>query len=212
MRNLLNSLARFLVSIKSVVSMSLASRTFKFVVKTVFSSATVFLLLLGSLQADQNDEQLPGLFADLKAASSASDAQRLESSIWLSWLATDDEKSAQLLQRIVQAMEVRDMDEALQASDELVAHAPEFAEGWNKRATIYYLIGDYNASVRDIQRTLQLEPRHFGAISGLGLIFLQKGDLKAALESFESVLEISPQSLNAQRSAAQVRAQISEEI
>lgn len=212
MCNWLNSPARFLVAIKSVVSLSLASQTIKFVVKTVFSSATVFLLLTGSLFADQNDEQLPGLFADLKAASSASDAQRLESSIWLSWLATDDERSAQLLQRIVQAMEVRDMDEALLASDELVEHAPEFAEGWNKRATIYYLIGDYNASVRDIQRTLQLEPRHFGAISGLGLIFLQKGDLNAALESFESVLEISPQSLNAQRSAARVRAQISEEI
>jgi len=168
--------------------------------------------LTTGLQADQNDEQLPGLFADLKAASSAGDAQRLESSIWLSWLATDDEKSAQLLQRIVEAMAVRDMDEALAASNELVEYDPEFAEGWNKRATVNYLIGDFNSSVKDIQRTLQLEPRHFGAISGLGLIFLQKGDFKAALEAFENVLDISPQSLNAQRSAAQVRAQISEEI
>jgi len=198
MHKLCKSLSVFFSCFESRSSLALAS--------------LMVILASTSLEADQNDENLPSLFADLKAATSASDAQRLESSIWLSWLATDDEKSAQLLQRIVTAMESRDMDEALQACDELVEHDPDFAEGWNKRATVYYLMGDFNSSVKDIQRTLQLEPRHFGAISGLGLIFLQKGDFKAALESFESVLEISPQSLNAQRSAARVRAQISEEI
>ena len=73
-------------------------------------------------------------------------------------------------------------------------------------------MGDLNSSVEDIHRTLQLEPKHFGAISGLGLIFLRKGNLSAALEAFEQVLRITPQSINARRSVEQVRSQIGEEI
>lgn len=186
--------------------------------KTVLAISVVSVLLSGlpgvvtTATADQRDPKLPGLFEQLQNASSASSAEKIESEIWMTWLATDDDKSDVLLRNIVNAMGSGDMDEALMASDALVEQNPEFAEAWNKRATVYYLMGDVNSSVEDIHRTLQLEPRHFGAISGLGLIFLKQGNLSAALEAFEAVLKISPQSINAQRSIEQVRKQIGEEI
>ena len=83
-------------------------------------------------------------------------------------------------------MRGRDLERALSLADELIEAAPEFAEAWNKRATIHYLLGDDDASVLDIRETLAREPRHFGAISGLGLIFLRQGDEAAALEARSS--------------------------
>jgi len=170
------------------------------------------LSVTSPISADQNASELPRLFSELKSATSAEGAARVEAEIWLRWLEIDDQKSSALLDQIVHAMETRDLDEALIASDELITHNPDFAEGWNKRATVHYLMGRYESSVNDIRQTLLREPRHFGAISGLGLIFLRKGDLPSALEAFERVLEISPQSVNAQRSAESVKGQIGEEI
>lgn len=186
-------------------------------IRQALSPLVVGLSLLASsvtnpISADQNASELPGLFSELKSATSAEGAARVEAEIWLLWLEIDDQKSSALLDQIVHAMETRNLDEALIASDELIAHNPDFAEGWNKRATIHYLMGRYESSVNDIRQTLLREPRHFGAISGLGLIFLRKGDLPSALEAFERVLEISPQSINAQRSAESVKGQIGEEI
>lgn len=181
------------------------------------SGFLVSLLALSSVVvtgaiADQRDAKLPVLFERLEMASAAAEAQQIESEIWLIWLAGEDTQSDQMMKRVVSAMGDNDLDEALIASSELIELNPEFAEAWNKRATIHYLMGNLNSSVEDIHRTLQLEPRHFGAISGLGLIFLRKGNLSAALEAFEQVLLITPQSINAQRSIEQVRSQIGEEI
>jgi len=176
-------------------------------------------LLLASLAAafapalaDQRSEALPALFDELLEAPDATMASRLEARIWQEWLDAPDPVSRTLMARLDAAMRSRDSALALEIADELVAVAPEFAEAWNKRATIHYLRGDDDASVSDIRETLALEPRHFGAISGLGLIFLRRGDPEAALGAFEQVLEISPASANARRSVERVRREIGREI
>lgn len=177
------------------------------------------MLLAGSaliasmiLYADQRDSQLPLLFEQLLEVESAAQAREVEARIWSLWLATDDTRADFLMQRILASMDSGDLEVALEVSTDLVEYAPDFAEGWNKRATIYYLMGNYNASVQDIQQTLILEPRHFGAISGLGLIFFRQGNLSAALEAFEQVVLITPQSPNAKRSVEQVQKQLGDEI
>lgn len=85
-----------------------------------------------------------------------------------------------------------DHETALDAFDDLVATAPNFAEAWNKRATVYYLMGRLDESVTDIQQTLELEPRHFGALSGLALIYDAVDQPEAAIRSLEAALEINP--------------------
>lgn len=89
---------------------------------------------------------------------------------------------------------------ALNLLNNLVKKQPDFAEAWNRRATVHYLLGDYEQSLADIEQTLILEPRHFGAISGIGLIMLQVGDNERAIHAFERVLQISPKNMGAAKS------------
>ncbi len=89
-------------------------------------------------------------------------------------------------------MNRRNFGEALARFNEVIEKDPEFAEGWNRRATLYFLMGDYEASIADIQSTLALEPRHFGALSGLGLVNIQLERFGAAIEAFEEALKVNP--------------------
>ena len=151
-------------------------------------------LLLASIpaRADQTDARLPDLFARLGGSHDLAEARTTEAEIWEIWGETADPESAQLYAQGSAAMASRAWSTAMQRFDALVAREPNFAEAWNKRATLYYLIGDYSRSVADIQKTLALEPRHFGALSGLGLIFMTIGKPQPALESFEAALAIHP--------------------
>ena len=167
----------------------------------------------GEALADQRSEALPALFDSLLHAEDAAAAARIEERIWREWLEAPDAASRMLLGKIDAAMRVRrGLDEALAIADELVETTPAFAEAWNRRATIHYLLGDDDSSVLDIGETLSLEPRHFGAISGLGLIFLRQGDPAAALDAFEQVLTISPASGNARRSVERLRRELDRDI
>lgn len=170
------------------------------------------LIASGVLLADQNAAELPGLFDQLQAASSPADVASIESEIWQHWLTAPDDNSALLLSQVNSAMAARELSIALLLSNQLVDSTPDFAEGWNKRATIHYLMGNNNASVADIRETVLLEPRHFGAISGLGLILLRDGKPEAALEAFEKVLAISPGSPSASASVERVRRELGREI
>jgi tetratricopeptide (TPR) repeat protein len=160
----------------------------------VFLAALAWVALLwpGPAIADQNDRRLDGLFERLHATPDAADAEAIEQQIWQIWLESDDATVTRLMQQGIAAMSLRQLDLALDRFDRMVEHAPAFAEGWNKRATVYYLMGDFEASVVDIERTLGLEPRHFGALSGLGLIYDAIDQPRAALRSFEAALRLNP--------------------
>ena len=103
------------------------------------------------------------------------------------------------------AMGSNDFKTALDRFNLVIKKRPDFAEGWNRRATLYYLMGEYQKSLADIDRTLKLEPRHIGALSGLGLVDTQLDKLEAAAKAYERVLAISPQNTGAQRSLDAVR-------
>ena len=157
---------------------------------------------------DQNDARLDDLFARLASAKSAREAAPVEVAIWSAWLDLDHPDAAPWLARGMQAMSARRLAEALAAFDRVVELAPDYAEGWNKRATVHYLLGNYPESLHDIEKTLNLEPRHFGALSGRGLVLLELDQLKGALESFQSALKIYPKAAGASHNAEALRREI----
>lgn len=160
------------------------------------ATALALALLLPAVpdpaRARQGDPRLEELFTRLKAAPSAADAAPVEQAIWAIWIEAGDAGKDALMVRGTEALSRRDYLAARESLDALVRQAPDFAEAWNKRATLHFATGDYRASVEDIQATLRLEPRHFGALSGLGLIYLAIDRPEAATRSFEAALAIHP--------------------
>jgi tetratricopeptide (TPR) repeat protein len=148
--------------------------------------------LAGSAAADQNDPRLDGLFARLQATQSPREAQAIESLIWDAWLTIDDDDVGVVLRQGTALMEQGQLQQALVAFNSVVRLAPQFAEGWNKRATVHFLLEDYDSSIADIERTLALEPRHFGALSGLGQIYWALDRKALALKAFEAALRVDP--------------------
>ena len=142
--------------------------------------------------SDQTDPRLGELFVELAGERDPERILTAETAIWRIWLDSGEPSLNEGMARGILAMNTNRLDDAVERFTELIVAAPNFAEAWNKRATAYYLMERYEDSVRDIERTLALEPRHFGAISGMGLIFLQLGDEVGALDAFEKVLEIHP--------------------
>lgn len=158
--------------------------------------AFALVVLLGvpeQVRADQTDPRLDGLFEKLRIAEVFSIAHATEQQIWIIWHEPPDiPEVSEIMEDGLQAMRESRLDDALMAFDVAVQKAPQFAEAWNKRATIYYLLGDYTRSIADVRQTLALEPRHFGALSGLGLINLKLDRKAEALEAFEAALAIHP--------------------
>ena len=162
---------------------------------------TAGLLLLfpaGAATADQNDSRLDELFLIIQQTDDPEVADSVETVIWQIWLQHDNKQTQERLAEGSAAMN-RDPRKALRIFDELIEEVPDFAEAWNKRATLYYLVGEHAASASDIEKTLELEPRHFGALSGLGLVYLAQDQLVKAKSAFEAVLLIHPHSSAARR-------------
>ena len=142
--------------------------------------------------ADQKDPRLDKLFAQLKAATTLEESQPVEAKIWEIWTESGDQNVDALMAIGNSALNDEDYGQAYRAFGRVVQLAPNFAEGWNKRATVLYLMGRYEDSIKDIDKTLALEPRHFGALSGLGLCNAQLDREKEALDAFEKALAINP--------------------
>lgn len=137
-------------------------------------------------------EQLDMLFQTLKTASGKEAAKAAEEGIWRLWLESGSDTIDLLMSWAMKAMEAKDYATALDFLDRVVIMKPDYAEGWNKRATVYFLMDDYSKSIADIGKTLALEPRHFGALSGLGMIMRELGEDKRAIEAYQKALAVDP--------------------
>jgi tetratricopeptide (TPR) repeat protein len=132
------------------------------------------------------------LFGALKAAPDEASAKHVEARIWALWMQTPSDTAALLMLRAKAAMDAQQIDVALKLLDAVVKLRPDYIEGWNRRATLYYLKNDYRHSLEDIEQVLVREPRHFGALAGLGMIMQDIGDEKRALDAFRKALAVNP--------------------
>jgi tetratricopeptide (TPR) repeat protein len=155
------------------------------------------LLALALILPAHADEQadrkaLDVLFTQLKAAPDADSAVPIVNRIWYRWLTPSDPVLASRMRTAVAAREAGDTAAALELLDKLVVDFPNYAEAWNQRATIKYLVYDFDASLKDIEKTLALEPRHFGALSGRAMIYLAQHKRPLALKAMIAALAINP--------------------
>jgi len=147
---------------------------------------------VSTVRADQNDKRLDTLFGRLQQTSNLGEIVVITRNIWGIWTEIDDQTAYQEMLQGIDAMAEHDFKTALVFFDDVISKYPAFAEGWNKRATVYYLMGRFDESLNDVEATLDLEPRHFGALSGKGLILMAKGDYVLAIKAFEHALETNP--------------------
>jgi tetratricopeptide (TPR) repeat protein len=137
-------------------------------------------------------KNLDFLFGALKAAPDDETAKAIEKRIWALWMVSRSDTANLLMSRVRKAVEAKDLDLAITLLDAIVKIRPDYLEAWNRRATIYYMKKDYGRALADIRQVLKREPRHFGALSGLGLILQDIGDDKQALEVYRRALAVYP--------------------
>lgn len=159
-------------------------------------AATLTLLLAlataGAAQADQSDPRLDGLFQDLLTAPDFEAGRAIEDEIWRIWLEHPDDRTREAVLIGLSFLQKGQAQLAELSFNEAIDRHPDFAEAWNKRATFYFLKGDLAASIADCAHVLKLEPRHFGALSGLGLMYAQLENWEAAVHWYEQALAIHP--------------------
>jgi tetratricopeptide (TPR) repeat protein len=150
------------------------------------------------LEAPSNLPHVPGgmsldrLFDALKVAPDNESAKYVENRIWAMWVATDSDTTTLLMTRVKAAVDAKDLDLGIKLLTAIIDIKPDYIEAWNRRATIYYMKKDFDDSLSDIHEVLKREPRHFGALSGLGMIMQELGDDKHALEAFRRALAVHP--------------------
>ncbi len=137
-------------------------------------------------------QNLDFLFGALKAAPDQESAKHVEERIAAVWLRTPSDTAALLMSRAKEALDNKNIDVALKLLDAVVTLRPDYTEAWNRRATLHYLRNDYTRALADIREVLAREPRHFGALAGLGMIMRDIGDDRDALAAFRQALAIHP--------------------
>lgn len=142
--------------------------------------------------ADQTDPRLDNLFLILQSSEELIEIRAAENLIWSTWIQHEDGSINRLMQVGIKAMADRRLDDAAEVFTALIDKAPDYAEAWNKRATVYFIQGKLALSSADVEQTLALEPRHFGALSGLGQIEMLRGNGDAALRAFEDAVKVHP--------------------
>ncbi|MET2832707.1 tetratricopeptide repeat protein [Mesorhizobium shangrilense] len=152
--------------------------------------------------AATKEARLDQLFIDLKRERNEKAAERIAGRIWGEWSQSGSASIDLMMQWSQKAIENQKFDVALDFLDQVVTLQPNYAEGWNRRATVHFMMKNLGKSMSDIDHALQLEPRHFGALSGLAQIMALTGHKQSALEAWQKVLAIYPMMRNAQDQVA----------
>jgi tetratricopeptide (TPR) repeat protein len=162
--------------------------------KIIMLLATAMLLLAYTpANADQKDPKLDKLFAALQTSLSNANAASLEREIWAIWTRYPDDQAINYqMDRAIKMIDAGQLDDAEAMFSAIISRKPAFAEAWNKRATVRFFRGDDAGSANDILQVIKLEPRHFGALSGLGMIKVREGDLQGALQAYRAAQRINP--------------------
>ena len=179
-------------------------------------SLYVFLVLIfcGNVLAESKDRdiRLNQLFEQLKKSNNASLAFEIEMKIWNIWSTHPTHDSlTQSLAKGSGLISKGELEAAYKIFSTIIESAPDWAEGWNKRATVLYLMGRYQESLKDIDEVLKLESRHFGALSGQGLVQTELKNYEKAIESYQAVQKIYPSIRAAKVMIPQLRKLIKEE-
>jgi tetratricopeptide (TPR) repeat protein len=151
-----------------------------------------FLEPPSNLPRIQGTVNLDRLFEALKVAPDNESAKYVENRIWAMWIATDSDTTTLLMSRVKAAVDSKDLDLGIKLLTAIINIKPDYIEAWNRRATIYYMKKDFDNSLADIHEVLKREPRHFGALSGLGMIMQELGDDKHALDAFRRAIAVHP--------------------
>jgi tetratricopeptide (TPR) repeat protein len=146
----------------------------------------------GKLPKVPRGQDIEFLFGALKVAPSPEAAKAVEGRIWALWMVSPSDTASLLMSRVRRAVEVKNLDLAVKLLDSIVVLRPDYVEAWNRRATLHYMRKDFTRSIEDIRQTLAREPRHFGALAGLGMIMQELGEEKRALEVYRKVIEVNP--------------------
>lgn len=174
------------------------------------------VLMLGANMSCSSDPVVRGdrsasldaLFVRLQTTQDDDEAHLIEVTIRHVWAQSGRQAVDTLMKRAADAVHAGRTDDALAALDQVVTAAPDFVEGWNLRATVHYLRDEYGEALVDLERVLALEPRHFGALAGLGRIMLELEDKKAALRAFDAALAINPHLADIRKQSNDLREQL----
>ena len=145
-----------------------------------------------ALPAAADDARYETLLTDLRGAETKAEADRLSDEIWQVWLTAPDEAAQEVLDAAMERRMNYDFFGAIGHLDRLVESYPDYAEGWNQRATMYFLIGDFDRSLADVAEVLAREPRHFGALSGKAVILYRQGKVPLAQITVREALKHHP--------------------
>jgi tetratricopeptide (TPR) repeat protein len=167
-------------------------RLLRSVLAPLLAAALLALSLPVAAEDARADAALDQLFAQLRIAPDPATAHEIDQAIWAVWTNPSDPALNARMRDVLLARGTGNIAEALRLLDQLVVDFPDYAEGWNQRATIHYMMGNFDLSLADCARVLALEPRHFGALSGRALIYLQQGKRALALKDMSAALAVHP--------------------
>lgn len=143
-------------------------------------------------QRGDRSRNIDFLFEALKAAPDDETAKAVENRIWAVWMTSGSDTADLLMSRVRQAAEAKNLDLGIRLLGAIIEIRPNYVEAWHRRATLYFLKKDYGNALADIRQVLAREPRHFGALAGLGTILSEIGDEKRALEAFRRAMAVHP--------------------